>query len=141
MTIFKDFDHIGIVVEDLQRAMDQLARLLGLECNEKRELKEAGIRMAFYPFGEGQMELIEFQRPIDDVDPIVLKPGGGVQHVAFRVEDFEGTIKELIDRGLKLVKGFPREGAHGMVAFFYPIEGLDLLIEICQSNDFQHEKI
>jgi hypothetical protein len=33
---------------------------------------------------------------------------------------------------LKLVKGFPRSGAHGQVAFFYPTEGLDLLIEICE---------
>jgi hypothetical protein len=38
---------------------------------------------------------------------------------------------------LKLVKGFPRSGAHGQVAFFYPTEGLDLLIEICEA---QHKK-
>jgi hypothetical protein len=36
---------------------------------------------------------------------------------------------------LKVVKGFPRKGAHGKVAFFYPTEGLDLLIEICEAHE------
>lgn len=81
------------------------------------------------------MELIEFQRPIDDVDSIVLKPRSGVQHVAWEVEDFDRTLKELNDKGLKLISGFPRNGAHGKVAFFYPTEELDMMIEICEVSD------
>jgi len=133
MTIFKRFDHIGIVVENLQKAMDSLAHFFELECREVMEIKEAGIRIAFYPLGSGQMEVIEFQKPIDGVDPIVTQPGGGVQHVAFQVDDFQQTLTTLTAKGLKLVKGFPRTGAHGEVAFFYPTAGLDLLIEICES--------
>ncbi len=135
MKFFKKIDHIGIVVKDLQKAMDELSSLFGLECEEQIKLKEAGIRMAFYAIGEGQMELIQFQKPMDDVDPIVTQPRVGVQHIAFRVEDFDGVLKELTDRGLRVVKGFPRKGAHGMVAFFYPTKELDLLIEICDSTD------
>ena len=133
MTIFKRFDHIGIVVENLQKAMDSLAHFFELECREVMEIKEGGIRIAFYPLGSGQMEVIEFQKPIDGVDPIVTQPGGGVQHVAFQVDDFQQTLTTLTAKGLKLVKGFPRTGAHGEVAFFYPTAGLDLLIEICES--------
>ena len=133
MTIFKKFDHIGIVVENLQKAMNVLTHFFDLECREVMEIKDAGIRIAFYPLGSGQMELIEFQKPIDGVDPIVTQPGGGVQHVAFQVDDFQQTLNTLTAKGLKLVKGFPRSGAHGQVAFFYPTEGLDLLIEICES--------
>jgi methylmalonyl-CoA/ethylmalonyl-CoA epimerase len=133
MAIFKKFDHIGVVVEDLRKAMDELSNFFDLECNEVMEIKEAGIRIAFYPLGSGQMELIEFQKPIADVDPIVTLPGSGVQHVAFQVDDFQQAVKTATAKGLKLVKGFPRSGAHGQVAFFYPTEGLDLLIEICES--------
>jgi len=85
------------------------------------------------------MELIEFQKPLDDVDPMVTRPGGGVQHMAFQVEEFDKTLKELTDKGLKVVKGFPRKGAHGKVAFFYPTEGLDLMIEICEADDNESE--
>ncbi|MGD9226732.1 MAG: VOC family protein [Desulfobacterales bacterium] len=133
MAIFKKFDHIGVVVENLQQAMDALAHFFDLECREVMEIKDAGIRIAFYPLGSGQMELIEFKKPLDGVDPIVTRPGAGVQHVAFQVDDFQQALKTLTAKGLKLVKGFPRTGAHGQVAFFYPTAGLDLLIEICES--------
>ena len=98
------------------------------------ELKEAGIRIAFYPLGGGQMELIEFRKPMEEVDSIVLEPRSGVQHIAFQVEDFDRTLHELTQKGLKVVRGFPRRGAHGKVAFFYPTEALDVMIEICESN-------
>ena len=136
MGTFKQFDHIGIVVSDLKKAMDELSYFFGFECREQMEIKEAGIRIAFYPLGKGQMELIEFQKPLKEVDRIVLEPRSGVQHVAFQVENFDITLQELIEKGLKVVRGFPREGAHGKVAFFYPTDGLDLMIEICE----QHEK-
>jgi methylmalonyl-CoA/ethylmalonyl-CoA epimerase len=135
MSIFKKFDHVGIVVRDLQKAMDELSFFFGLECEEKMEMREAGIRIAFYPLGIGQMELIEFQKPLDDVDPLVTQPRAGVQHIAFQVEDFGKAMEELTNKGLDLVKGFPRKGAHGKVAFFYPTKGLDLLIEICEAED------
>jgi catechol 2,3-dioxygenase-like lactoylglutathione lyase family enzyme len=117
--------------------MIELSHFFGLECEEQSEIKDAGIRIAFYPLGAGKMELIEFQKPIDGVDSIVLEPRSGVQHVAWQVEDFDGTLKELSDKGLKLISGFPRNGAHGKVAFFYPTKELDLMIEICEVSDEQ----
>jgi methylmalonyl-CoA epimerase len=132
MSIFKRFDHIGIVVSDLKKAMSAFAYFFGFECREQMEIKESGIRIAFYPLGSGQMELIEFQKPMEAVDSIVLEPGSGVQHVAFQVDNFDQTLQELTEKGLKVVRGFPREGAHGKVAFFYPTEGLDLIVEICE---------
>jgi len=135
MKFLKKIDHIGIVVEDLQGAMADFSQNLGLECDEQVTLNGAGIRIAFYSFGEGQLELIEFQKPIDGVDPIVTRPGKRVQHLAFQVDDINNAIIEMTKNGMRLVKGFPRKGGHGLVAFFYPIKGWDLLIEICQPVD------
>jgi len=134
MTIFKQFDHIGLVVSDLNKAMDALSHFFGFECRERLEIEEAGIRIAFYPLGTGQMELIEFQKPMEEVDSIVLEPRSGVQHVAFQVDNFDDTLQELTGKGLEVVRGFPRQGAHGKVAFFYPTAGLDLMIEICEAQ-------
>ena len=132
MSILKKFDHIGIVVDDLDQAMEDLSNFFDLESLETMEIKDAGIRIAFYPLDSGQMEFIEFTQPIADVDPIVTRPGSGVQHVAFQVENFKQAVAELTGKGLKLVRGFPRKGAHGQVAFFYPTPNLRLLIEICE---------
>jgi methylmalonyl-CoA epimerase len=135
MKFLKKIDHIGIVVEDLQGAMTDFSDRLGLECDEQVALEDTGIRIAFYSLGEGQMELVEFQKPIDGMDPIVTRPGKGVHHLAFQVDDIHEAITEMTKKGMKLVKGFPRKGGHGLVAFFYPIEGWDLLIEVCQPID------
>lgn len=135
MTIFKKFDHIGIVVADIEKAINELSDFLGIQPDERMDIEDAGIRIAFYPLGVGQMEIIEFQKPMDDVDPVVLQPRAGVQHIAFQVENFDNSLNDLTQKGLKIVKGFPREGAHGKVAFFYPTEGLDLLLEICESHE------
>ncbi len=132
MAIFKKFDHIGIVVEDLQKAMEEFSDIFGLECREVVDIRENDMRIAFYPLGSGQMELIEFKKPIEGVDPLVSQPVSGIQHVAFQVDDFQQALKTLSAKGLKLVKGFPRQGAHGQVAFFYPTQALDVLIEICE---------
>ena len=137
MSIFKKFDHIGIVVADLQKATDALLFYFDLRYDELLVMEEAGIKIAFYPLGAGQMEVIEFQKPMDEVDPMVLRPRAGVQHVAFQVDDFDAALKNLTKKGLMVVKGFPRKGAHGKVAFFYPPEGLDLMVEICEAVDNQ----
>ena len=133
MAILKKFDHIGVVVDDLEQAMEELSNFFGLDCQEMMEMKDAGIRIAFYPLDSAQIEFIEFQKSIEGVDPIVMRSGRGIQHIAFQVEDFKQALMELTAKGLKLVKGFPRKGAHGQVAFFYPTQGLNLLIEICES--------
>jgi hypothetical protein len=81
MAIFKKFDHIGVVVEDLRKAMDALSHFFDLKVREEMEIKDAGIRIAFYPLGSGQMELIEFQKPLAGVAGGLLLSDRGVGSV------------------------------------------------------------
>ena len=134
MNHLKNFDHVGMVVDDLDRAVSTLYERFGMPCEKQMALEADGIRIAFYPLGSGRMELIEFQKEIHGVDPVVTRPHRGVQHIAFTVEHFDEALAEYRKKGLKIVKGFPRQGAHGRVAFFYPTEGLDLFVEICEAE-------
>ena len=60
----------------------------------------------------------------------------GIKHYVMNFrKDFEKAVNELTAKGLKLVKEFPRKGAHSKVAFFYPTQELELLIEICEAYD------
>ncbi|MFQ5484842.1 MAG: VOC family protein [Desulfobacterales bacterium] len=140
MKFLKKIDHVGMVVEDLQGAIADFSKRLGLECDEQMVLEDTGVQIAFYTFGEGRMELVRFQKPIDGIDPIVTSPRKGVHHIAFQVDDINKAIVEMTKRGMKLITGFPRMGADGLVAFFYPIEGWDLLIELCQPADPETKK-
>lgn len=128
------FDHIGVVVDDIKKAMDTLSDRFGIPCEKQMELEAEGIRIAFYPLGSGRMELIQFQKEIRGVDPVITRPYPGVQHIAFAVDDFDGTLAAYQNKGLKIVRGFPRHGAHGRVAFFYPTEDLNLFVEVCEAE-------
>jgi methylmalonyl-CoA/ethylmalonyl-CoA epimerase len=131
--LIKEIDHIGIIVPDLETGISQWSKQLGLRCEGVIEKEDIGLKVAFFRIGGLRIELLEFEKPIAGVDEIVFK-GSGIQHIAFRVHDIRGSIKELTRRGLKLLRGFPREGAHGQVAFFSFGDELDYLVEICEDS-------
>lgn len=133
--MIREIDHIGIVVESLEAGIAEFSEQLGLACEGVMEKEGIGLKVAFFSVGALRIELLEFQRPIAGVDEIVWK-GLGIQHLAFRVDDLRGAIDKLEKRGLRLLKGFPREGAYGgRVAFFSFGKRQDYLIELCEKED------
>ncbi len=128
-------DHIGIVVDDLGRAVRQFSEILGLTYLETKEVEAVGLRTAFFSIGGVAIELLEFDRPIPGIDEIALGKTKGIQHIAFRVGDFEEALASLVKRGLRVVQGFPRDGAHGRVCFFYPEDTAGAMIEICEKKE------
>lgn len=131
-TMLDKIDHIGIVVENLDRAIRQFTEVLGLTCLETKEIKSIGLKTAFFNIGGVHIELLDFTRPIPGIDEIALGKNKGIQHIAFQVGDFDWALTSLIKRGLRVVRGFPREGAHGRVCFFYPEDTAGAMIEICE---------
>jgi len=131
--MINEIDHIGIIVRDLETGIAQFSEQLGLKCEAVMEKDDIGLRIAFFAIGGVRIELLEFKKPIEGVDEITFK-GFGIQHIAFRVDDFQGTLEELKSKGLRLLEGFPREGAHGQVAFFSFGDHPDYLVEICEEK-------
>ena len=72
----------------------------------------------------------------DEEGPIakfIEKKGEGIQHIAFRVDDIEQTLKELKDKGVRLIDEKPRYGAGGAkIAFLHPKSTNGVLIEISE---------
>ncbi len=129
--MLKKIRHIGIVVEDLERAISKF-EAFGLSCSEKRDSAKVGLRAAFLPIGETMIELHCYTRPAQGNEQVLRSPNGSIDHICFEVDDLGAKIKEFERNGAKLVEGFPRTGAHGRIAFFYPETTEGVLIEICQ---------
>ena len=55
----------------------------------------------------------------------------GLNHISARVDDVEASVAQLGAAGFKVMNGFPRQGAHGIVAFFEPDPTTGLLFEVC----------
>jgi methylmalonyl-CoA/ethylmalonyl-CoA epimerase len=131
-------DHIGIIVADLDRAIERLRVLFG-GAPELKELPEAGLRVAEFRAANVTIELLQYTGTNDAFARRVMGERPGLNHISARVSDVEASLGLLRAAGLQPMEGFPRQGAHGRVAFFEPDEASGLLFEICQP-DAQHAK-
>jgi len=133
-------DHIGIAVENIDKAIDFYEKNLGMKLIDKEELKDRGIKVAFMvgKYGESAVELLE---PInhDDMNNTVAKflktKGPGLHHLAIRVENINKALEDLSAKGLQLVDKQPRLGARGhLVAFVHPKSVMGVLLELVQER-------
>ena len=126
-------DHIGIIVADLDAAVERLGALFG-GAPRIKELKDVGLRVAEFQAANVTVELLQYTGKNDAFARRVMGERLGLNHVSARVEDVERSLEALRAKGLKPMAGFPRQGAHGRVAFFEPDAVSGLLFEICQPD-------
>jgi len=126
-------DHIGIAVESIENWLGFYRDVLGLELSRSEEVKTQKVQVAFLKIGESQIELLE---PTSDDSPIsnFLKArGGGIHHIAIKVDDIRGALARLREAGVRLIDNEPRVGSHNqLVAFVHPKSSGGVLIELTQ---------
>jgi len=126
-------DHLGIAVKSIEEGKKFWADVLGLEFEGSETVEAQKVITAFFPVGESEVELLESTAPDGPVAKYIEKKGEGIQHVAFRVEDIETALKELKEKGVRLIDETPREGAGGAkIAFLHPKSTNGVLVELCE---------
>ena len=131
----KHIDHIGIAVKDMEKAGRFYRDVLGLKGLGIEEVPEQKVKVAFFPITDSEIELLESTQPDGPVAKYIDAKGEGVQHIAFRVENIEQALKELKERGIRMIDEKPRKGAGGAkIAFIHPKETNGVLIEICERD-------
>jgi len=123
-------DHIGILVADLDAALDRLKPLFGSPA-EVKELADVGLRVAEFHAVNVTIELLQYVGEAQFARR-VMGERLGLNHISARVENVERSLAALAAAGHALMPGFPRQGAHGRVVFFEPDPVSGLLFEICQ---------
>lgn len=125
-------DHIGILVADLDAALERLKPLFGNPA-EVRELADVGLRVAEFHAANVTIELLQYVGEAQFARR-VMGERLGLNHISARVEDVERSLAALAAAGHAPMPGFPRQGAHGRVVFFEPDPVSGLLFEICQPD-------
>ena len=129
-------DHLGIAVNSIEEGKNFWTDVLGLEFHGTETVEEQKVTTAFFEVGESEVELIESTTPDGPVARYIEKKGQGMQHVAFRVEDIDAALKELKEKGIRLIDETPRKGAGGAkIAFLHPKSTSGVLVELCQRDD------
>ena len=128
-------DHIGIAVDDLDAAIELYRDKLGFEVGGVEDVLEFGVKVAFLPLGESQVELVMPVSQDSAMAKFLEKRGPGFHHLCFKVDDIRAELARLEKLGVEVVDSEPREGAHGtLVAFLHPKSTGGVLIELAQKK-------
>jgi len=128
-------DHIGIAVTSIDDAKKLYSDILGLPHAGSETVAEQKVTTAFFPVGDTEVELLESTAPDGPIAKFIEanKGRGGVQHIAFRVENIEEALAELKAKGVALIDEKPRRGAGGAkIAFLHPKSTFGVLVEISE---------
>jgi methylmalonyl-CoA/ethylmalonyl-CoA epimerase len=131
----RHIDHIGIAVKSIDEGKRFYTDILGLELEKTEIIEEQKVKTGFFPITDSELELLESTEPDGPVAKYIEARGEGVQHIAFRVENIEDVLKELREKGVRLIDHEPRKGAGGArIAFIHPKETHGVLVELCEKE-------
>lgn len=120
----KKLDHIGIIVSDLDRAIETYEDVLGLQVERIENYGDGLLSIAFLPLGEVQIELIQPLKPGSTAWDFLQEKGEGIEHLAFFVEDLQTEWKRIIERDVPVTDTEPRPGAGNTRICFLKHEAL-----------------
>ena len=125
-------DHLGIIVDDLEAAIERFRALFGEGPASTKDMEDVGIRTATFAAANIDMELIQYTG--DGHAKEVMGAAPGLNHFSARVADMEDALGSLGASGFRVMEGFPREGVHGRVAFFEPDAATGVRFEISEAG-------
>ncbi|MFH1003481.1 MAG: VOC family protein [Chloroflexota bacterium] len=123
-------DRILVAVKDLEVATARFAELLGLRFDGVRVDQAQQVRYNRAAMG---LELVQSTTPDGPVARFIEKRGEGLYGAILRVDDLSGAIKELEQKGLKLIGQSTIGGLKE--AFFHPRDCHGLMIALCEYED------
>ena len=129
----KKVDHIGIAVKNLEESLKFYEEVLGIKPIGTEIVEEQKVKVAFLPIGDTEVELLESTEEDGPISKFIEKRGEGIQHIAYRVDNIEEKIRELKEKGIRMIDEKPRYGAGGAkIAFLHPKSTFGVLIELCE---------
>jgi methylmalonyl-CoA/ethylmalonyl-CoA epimerase len=125
--------HVAIVVRDMDEALGTYRDQLGLPLDVLLPIESDGVRIAFLPVGESNIELVEPTDPTTGVARFLDARGEGFHHVCLEVDDVQAELDRLAANGMELIDKAPRRGAEGPVAFIHPRSCNGVLVELIEA--------
>ena len=133
--MFARVSHIGVIVKDMEDALNVYTDILGLDPPEyQMDLPELGFKNAMLRIGDFGIELMETTStdPKNEFIRFLDRHGEGVYHVCVIVDDIEAQIKSLRAKGAEVLEVPPSQTIGQKRAFVKRRSAKGVLIEMMQ---------
>lgn len=131
--MIKKIDHVGIALDRIEPMGKFLEEVLGIIMQDIEEIPARKLRVAFYPVGDTDLELLEETSSGSTISDFLASKGNGYQHLAFEVDNIEKTIDYIKRKGIEFIEKEPQMGARKRkIIFIKPEYTSGMLIELCQ---------
>lgn len=133
MPQIKQINHVAIVVEDIDESLAFWRDALGIEMHELRDVPAEKSKVAFLPVAGSEIELVQPTNDDSGIAKYLAKRGQGMHHVCLEVDDIDGMLAQLKEKGIRLINEQPRTASDGKrYAFIHPESSSGVLVELYQ---------
>ncbi len=123
-------NHIAIVVEDIEKALQVYQDAIGLPLSAIHEEPAEAVKVAYFPTETGEVELIQPTTADSGVAKYLTKKGEGMHHVCLEVDNIEETTRTMAAKGMEVL-GEVRTNKRGdRYIFIHPKSAHGVLIEL-----------
>ena len=94
----KKINHVAVAVENIEEASAFWRDVIGLDLHHTETVESQKVKIAFFPCGESEVELVQ---PLDESSGtarFIAKRGAGIHHLCLEVEDIAAALAELKEK-------------------------------------------
>ena len=132
--MIKGVHHIGIVVTNIEEAIRLYTEKFGFRLTQPiTMIPELGIKDAMVSTGEVTLEIMESVASDKPIGRFLEKHGEGLHHISLSVDDVNGTLKSLAQKGISLINKEAFSYGGVLIAAVHPRSTCGVMIELLQS--------
>jgi len=125
-------NHVAIVVRDIEESLKFWEDSLGLKLDHIEVVPSQNSRVAFFPVGGSEIELVQPTNSESGLAAYLEKRGEGLHHLCMEVDDIDAMLAELKEKGVRLINEEAEVLPGRKMAFLHPKAGNGVLIELYQ---------
>lgn len=125
-------NHVAIVVPDIDESLGFWRDALGLELHHIEDVPSQKAVVAFLPTGDSEVELVKPTAEDTGAAKFLRERGAGMHHLCFEVDDLDGMMAQLREKGIRLINEAPVELEGRRLIFIHPKSASGVLVELYQ---------